>query len=83
MDVARRFGIVPDSLKAQAFALFDKGLSRVEVRFVLRDRRRSDEGGTFAATIRAYGVAGAASGYLLAVASCRGRFARSVGKHRY
>lgn len=54
LAAARKYGIQPDSLKATAFALFDRGLTRAEVRFMLRERRKPDDGGTFAATVRTY-----------------------------
>ncbi len=54
LTTARKYGVQPDSLKALAFALFDRGLSRAEVRFALRGRRKPDDAGTFAATVRSY-----------------------------
>ena len=52
LTAARRYGIKPGSLKALAFVLFDRGLDRTEVRFMLRSHKAS--GGSLAATIRSY-----------------------------
>ena len=54
LTAARRYGLRPGSLKALAFVLFDRGLDRAEVRFVLRSLKNAKDGGTFAATIRSY-----------------------------
>jgi hypothetical protein len=54
LDVARRYDVLPGSLKSLVFALLEKGLSRAEARFVLRDRKKRDDSGTFAATVRSY-----------------------------
>ncbi|MDP2873356.1 MAG: hypothetical protein Q8P31_12580 [Bacillota bacterium] len=54
LATARKYGLQPGSLKCEVFRLLDTGLSTAEVRYLLRDRRRSDDAGTFAATVRSY-----------------------------
>ena len=54
LDVARRYDVLPGSLKSLVFALLEKGLSRTEIRYLLRGHRKPNDAGTFAATIRTY-----------------------------
>lgn len=51
---AKRYGLQPGGLKCEVFRLLDTGLTRAEIRFVLRDRKKRDDAGTFAGTIRTY-----------------------------
>ena len=51
---ARKYGLAPDGLKCQAFALFDQGYSRSEVRFLLRSLRSPQRPRSFSNTIRKY-----------------------------
>lgn len=54
LETARRYGVVPGTLKCRAFALFDQGLSRAEVRYLLRRFRNPENPRVFAETIRKY-----------------------------
>ena len=54
LQTAKRYGIVPGSLKSHAFALFDQGLSRAEVRYLLRRFRNPEKPRALAETIRRY-----------------------------
>lgn len=54
LETAKRYGIVPGSLKSHAFALFDQGLSRAEVRYVLRRFRNPENPRALAETVRRY-----------------------------
>ena len=54
LATARRYNLQPGSLKCEVFRLLDTGLSKAEIRYLLRGQRKPDAAGTFAATIRTY-----------------------------
>ncbi|MEW6046796.1 MAG: hypothetical protein AB1609_09995 [Bacillota bacterium] len=54
LETAKRYGIAPGSLKSHAFALFDQGLSRAEVRYLLMRFRNPEKPRALAETIRRY-----------------------------
>ena len=54
IETARRHNLGPNSMKGEAFALFDRGYSLKEVRFLLRRRRNSANPSVFSATLRRY-----------------------------
>ena len=54
IEIGRKYGVAPDSMKCRAFALFDQGFSREEVRFLLRSYRNGEDPSKFSSTLRKY-----------------------------
>jgi len=51
---ARKYRLDPSAMKCQVFALFDKGYSPAEVRYLLRHLRDPQNPRSFSNTIRKY-----------------------------
>ena len=54
ISIARKYGIRLNTLKIEAFVLFQRGYSPSEVIYVLRDRQKLPGTKTFKRTIRRY-----------------------------
>ncbi len=54
IETARKYGVNPGSMKCHAFALFDQGFNREEVRYLLRSYRKPEDPGAFSGTLRTY-----------------------------
>lgn len=54
LAVARKYGVLPGRLKCEVFRLLDAGLSRAEIRYLLRGRCKDGDRGTLASTVRTY-----------------------------
>jgi hypothetical protein len=54
IETSRKYGVSPGSMKCQVFALFERGYSRSDIRYLLRNYRDPRNPATFPATIRRY-----------------------------
>jgi hypothetical protein len=54
VEVARKYGIRPGTVKCQAFRLFDEGYKPMEVRYLLRRSANTRHRRGFSHTIRRY-----------------------------
>jgi len=54
IDTAREYNIGPDSMKSEAFALFEHGYSLKEVRFLLRRHKNPANPLGYSSTLRSY-----------------------------
>ena len=54
IETARKHNLDPNSMKGEAFALFDRGYSLKEVRFLLRRHRNPANPSVYSATLRRY-----------------------------
>jgi hypothetical protein len=57
IETTRKYNLDPNSMKCEAFALFDQGYSTKEVRFLLRKYRDPYYPQSFSSTIRRYYLA--------------------------
>ena len=56
IETARRYNLDPDSMKGEAFALFDHGYSLREVRFLLRKHKNPANPSSYSSTLRKYRI---------------------------
>ncbi len=54
LKVSHKYNLFPSSMKAQAFALFERGYSTRDAGFLLRRLRRGKSRNSFTSTIRRY-----------------------------
>ena len=54
LEVSHRYNLSPGSMKAQAFALFERGYSTKDVGYLLRRLRKEKSRLLFSSTIRRY-----------------------------
>jgi len=56
IDTARKYNLDPNSMKSEAFALFDHGYSLKEVRFLLRRHKNPADPSSYSSTLRRYRI---------------------------
>jgi len=54
IETGRKYNLDPNSMKSEAFALFDHGYSLNEVRFLLRRHMSPDNQSSYSSTLRRY-----------------------------
>ena len=54
IETARKWNLDPNSMKNEAFALFDHGYSLKEVRFLLRRHKNPANPSSYSSTLRRY-----------------------------
>ena len=56
IDTATKYNLDPNSMKSEAFALFDHGYSLKEVRFLLRRHKNPADPSSYSSTLRRYRI---------------------------
>ena len=54
INTVRKYNIAPDSMKSEAFALFERGYSLKETRFLLRKHKNPANPSSYSSTLRRY-----------------------------
>ena len=54
INTARKYNIDPNSMKSEAFALFERGYSLKETRFLLRKHKNPANPSSYSSTLRKY-----------------------------